>query len=65
MAKGFALVKGSEILEVLVGAELKDAMAKQIKANKYSPLVRVQLHACSFDYLGMGKVANVKIGKRY
>jgi hypothetical protein len=63
MAKGFALVKGSEILQVLVGVDLKDARAKQDRLNRFNPLKRVDVYGCTFEYLGLGGVANVKLGK--
>lgn len=64
MAKvsGFALVKGSAV-QVLVGAELREAMAKAIAANRYAPLERTRVAKVTFVYAGMNKVEDVKVGK--
>jgi len=62
MAKGYAIVQGSKVA-VMVGRTLTEVMAAAQKRNRFAPLERARVAACTFVYKGIGEVEQVKVGR--
>ena len=62
MAKGYALVTGDKV-EVMVGKTIRDVAAIQARLNRFAPLTRTKVYEARFEYVSMGRLENVKLGK--